>query len=201
MDGRIGWLPASVCHVAFAASPAMASPPRDRLMIDLRGIGDAVRAEAARRGITASQLARRALVSSLDASHAVARTLGSDGQTLDRSVGKLMLRMPQRHVDLLIFNAVALGLSYGEYVALLVEGSKLPAPIAERHADRAALLASNDQLAALSADLNVLAWLLGHGKGEEAAKYVRRLEAADAEVRRHLDRASAFIATTERNSS
>ena len=39
---------------------------RDRVTIDLRGIGDAVRAAAACRGMGVAQLVRRALVMSLD---------------------------------------------------------------------------------------------------------------------------------------
>lgn len=171
----------------------MASASRDRVTIDLRGIGEAARAAAAGQGVTVSQLARRALVASIDAGAAAVQAPGSDGQTLDRSVAKLMLRMPRAHAEALILSSHTLGLSYGEFVARLVEGSKLPQPSAEREADRAALMASNDQLAALSADLNALARLLSQGKHEQAQKYRQRLDTADAEVRCHLDRASTFI--------
>jgi glutathione S-transferase len=111
----------------------------------------------------------------------------------------LMLRMPRAHADALIPNAAELGLSYGEYVARLVEGSRLPQPTVEREADRAALLASNDELATLSADLNALARFLGRGSHEEAQKHRQRLETADAEVRRHLERASAFLGHAQRS--
>lgn len=177
----------------------MASASRDRVTIDLCGIGDAVRAAAAGHDITVSQLARRALVTSVERGGAAVQAPGSDGQTPDRSVAKLMLRMPRAHADALILNAADLGLSYGEYVARLVDGSKLPQPLREREADRAALLASNDQLAALSADLNALVRMLRHGSGEQAQKYRERLEAADTEVRCHLDRASAFIGHASRS--
>jgi hypothetical protein len=193
MDGRIGGPPASGCHPACLASHDMASASRDRVTIDLRDIGEAVRAAAAGQGITVSQLARRALVASVDGGRALVQTPASDGQTLDRSIAKLMLRMPRTHVEALILNAHALGLSYGEYVARLIEGSKLPQPSNEHEADRAALMASNDQLAALSADLNALARLLSQGTHEQAQKYRQRLETANAEVRCHLDRASALI--------
>jgi hypothetical protein len=199
MDGRIGWPPASGCHPACPASHDMASASRDRVTIDLRGIGDAVRAAAAGQGITVSQLARRALVASVEGGGAAVHAPGSDGQTPDRSVAKLMLRMPRIHADALILNAADLGLSYGEYVARLVEGSKLPQPLREREADRAALLASNDQLAALSADLNALVRMLRQGSSEQAQRYRERLEAADTEVRCHLDRASVFIGHTSRS--
>jgi hypothetical protein len=178
----------------------MASSSRDRVTIDLRGIGDAVRAAAACRGMGVSELVRRAVVMSLDlrASAAVApMKRGSDGQTPGQDpaqeTAKLTLRLPQAHADALMLNAGTLGLSYGEYVARLVDGSRLPQPVAERQADRAALLASNDQLATLSTDLVALVTLLRQAKVEQAMPYRDRLEAADAEIRRHLDRASALI--------
>ena len=92
-----------------------------------------------------------------------------------------------------MLNAAALGLSYGDYVGRLVAGSRLPQPLAERQADRAALLASNDGMAALSTDLVALVTLLRQAKVEQARPYRDRLETADTEIRRHLDRASALI--------
>ena len=178
----------------------MANPSRDRVTIDLRGIGDAVRAAAACRGMGVAQLVRRAVMMSLDlrATASVARSeLGSDGQTARNAVvqetAKLTLRLPQAHADALMLNAGALGLSYGDYVARLVDGRHLPQPLAERQADRGALLASNDRMAALSTDLVALVTLLRQAKVEQARPYRDRLETADAEIRRHLDRASALI--------
>jgi len=200
MDGRIGGPPVNGCHAASGARFDVASPSRDRVTIDLCGIGDAVRAAAACRGMGVAQLLRRALVMSLDlrATAAVsAMKRGSDGQTPDqvptRETAKLTLRIPQANADALMLNAGALGLSYGDYVARLVDGSRLPQPIAERQADREALLASNDRMAALSTDLVALVTLLRQAKVEQARPYRDRLEAADAEIRRHLDRASALI--------
>ena len=178
----------------------MASPSRDRVTIDLRGIGDAVRAAAACCGMGVAELVRRAVVMSLDlrATAAIApMERGSDGQTPGQAVAqetaKLTLRLPQTHADALMLNAGALGLSYGDYVARLVEGSRLPQPLAERRADRAALLASNDRMAALSTDLVALVTLLRQVKVEQARPYRDHLETADAEIRRHLGRASALI--------
>lgn len=178
----------------------MAGASRDRVTIDLRGIGDAVRAAAAVRGMGVAQLVRRALVISLDlrATAVVVPTdRGSDGQTPEqvptRETAKLTLRLSQAHADALMLNAGALGLSYGDYVGRLVAGSRLPQPVAERQADRAALLASNDRMAALSTDLVALVTLLRQVKVEQARPYRDRLETADAEIRRHLDRASALI--------
>jgi hypothetical protein len=105
----------------------------DRVTIDLRGIGDAVRAAAAVRGMGVAQIVRRALVMSLDlsATAAVAPTeRGSDGQTPDlvpaRETAKLTLRLTRAHADALMLNAGALGLSYRDYVGRLVAISPLP---------------------------------------------------------------------------
>jgi hypothetical protein len=188
------------CHAASGATFDVAGASRDRVTIDLRGIGDAVRAAAACRGMGVAQLVRRALVMTLDlrATATVApMTRGSDGQTPDqvptRETAKLTLRLSQAHADALMLNAGALGLSYGDYVGRLVAGSRLPQPLAERQADRAALLASNDRMAALSTDLVALVILLRQAKVEQARPYRDRLETADAEIRRHLDRVSALI--------
>ena len=200
MDGRIGGPPVNGCQAASDARFAMASPSRDRVTIDLRGIGDAVRAAASCRGMGVAQLVRRALVMSLDlraTATAAPTDKGSDGQTPDlvptRETAKLTLRLTRAHADALMLNAGALGLSYGDYVGRLVAGSRLPQPVAERQADRAALLASNDRMAALSTDLVALVALLRQVKVEQARPYRERLETADAEIRRHLDRASALI--------
>ena len=193
MDGRIGGPPVNGCQVASGARFDVASPSRDRVTIDLRGIGDAVRAAAACRGMGVAQLVRRAVVMSLELRETAAVAVGSDGQTPAQAMAKLTLRLPQAHAGALIVTAVALGLSYGEYVARLVDGSRLPQPIAERRADRAALLASNDRMAALSTDLVALVTLLRQAKVEQARPYRDRLETADTEIRRHLDRASALI--------
>ena len=193
MDGRIGGPPVNGCHAASGARFDVTGTSRDRVTIDLRGIGGAVRAAAASRGMGVAQLVRRAVVMSLDLHAAAAVAVGSDGQTPPQAMAKLTLRLPQAHADALIVNAVSLGLSYGEYVARLVDGSRLPQPLAERQADRAALLTSNDRMATLSTDLVALVTLLRQSKVEQARPYRDRLETADAEIRRHLDRASALI--------
>jgi hypothetical protein len=48
-------------------------------------------------------------------------------------------------------------------------------------------------MATLSTDLVALVTLLRQVKVEQARPYRDRLETADAEIRRHLDRASALI--------
>ena len=171
----------------------MAGTPRDRVIIDLRGIGDAVRSAAAQRRTTVAHLARQALLSTIAASEPAAEPLGSDCPTPSLSTSKLTLRLSQPHADVLIVNAAGLGLSYGEYVARLVNRTPLPRPAAERAADRAALLKSSDQLAALSADLNAFMRLLQGGSSAEAEKVRHRIETVAVDIRGHLDLASKLM--------
>lgn len=165
---------------------------RDRVTIDLRGIGEAVRSAASTRGLGVAQLVRRAIVESLALDQPIAAVVR--GWPASRAtMAKLTLRLPQREAEALVLNAGALGMSYGEYVAKLVSGSRLPQPIAERAADRAALLAACDQLAALSTDLNAFVRLLGAGKHAELEPYRERIRTVDAEARRQLDRMAKFL--------
>ena len=166
--------------------------PRDRVIIDLRGIGDAVRSTASRRNITVAHLARQALVAAVGANEPTVAP-GSDSPTPCFSTAKVTLRMPQPYVDALIVNAVGLGLSYGEYVARLISSRPLPRPSAERGADRAALRASNDHLAVLSADLNAFMRLLRSGDSAGVEKYRQRIQTVDTDIRHHLNLASKFM--------
>jgi ParB family transcriptional regulator, chromosome partitioning protein len=188
------WLPAIGRHAVCAVGQAaMAGASRDRVTIDLRVIGDAVRGTAAARGMGVAQLVRRALVESLDLQAPVGGISESDGQTPGDAVTKMTLRLPQSHAEALALGATTLGLSYGEYVAKLVGGGRLPQPCVERAADRAALLDASDKLAMLSTDLNAFVRLLGAGKRAEAEPYRDRIRFADAEVKRQLDRMAKFL--------
>jgi len=170
----------------------MAPPSRDRVGVDLRGIGDSVRAAARARHCTVAAFARDALVEALGRTSTLPHCIAEVGRA---EIVKLSLRMRQHEAEALILSAGGLGLSYGEYVARLVTQTPLPMPAAERAADRAALMASSDNLAALSVDLAAFMRLLRTGKSAEAEKYRRRIEAVDLEIRRHLDRVSALIAS------
>ena len=81
MDGRIGGPPVNGCHAACGVRLDVAGTSRDRVTIDLRGIGDAVRAAAACRGMGVAQLVRRAVVMSLDLHATATVAVGSNGQT------------------------------------------------------------------------------------------------------------------------
>lgn len=175
----------------------MAGSSRDRVTIDLRGIGDAVRTAAVGRGQTVAAFARQALVASTGPQALAIERLDLPASP-SRSVAKLHLRMDEREAEVLILKARALGLSYGEYVGRLVTGTPLPAPVAQRDADRTALRRSCDQLAALAGDINALIRLIRLAKGAEAARqFGDCMRGLEADVRRHIDLASRLVAHPE----
>ena len=171
----------------------MASPSRDRVTIDLRGIGDAVRASARARHTTIAALARDALVETVKLPLPIA-DLAAGGAGTQPEIVKLTLRLPVPAAELLVYNAAALGLSYGAYVARLVAGTPLPLPAADREADRTALLLHCDRLAQWAVDLHSLTRLLRAGCLELALKDLASSNAVAADVRRHLDLASSLLA-------
>jgi hypothetical protein len=176
----------------------MARSPRDRVAIDLRGIGDAVRSAAAGRGLTLAAFSREALVAAAGPLPLMIERL--DGPTTQsRRTTKLHLRMRECEAEALVANARLLGLSYGEYVGRLVAGKPLPAPVAQSAEDRAALRASSDNLAALAGDINSLVRLIREVKGGEAARlFAERMRGLEADVRRHIDLASELVAKLEK---
>ena len=170
----------------------MTRASRDRVGVDLRGIGDAVRAAARARQITIAAVAREALVEALGRPPTLPEVIAAEFGRAE--IVKLTLRLREPEAEALILNAAGLGLSYGEYVARLVRQTPRPMPAAARAADRAALMASSDNLAALSVDLAAIMRLLRMGKSAEVERYRRRFETVDLDIRRHLDRVSALIA-------
>jgi hypothetical protein len=181
------------CHCDGQWHGVMATRSRDRVTIDLCGIGDAARAAAGARGATLAVFARQALIASLPADAATllphAEPHGDAGVAV-----KLSVRLSPGDSANLATQAALLGLSQARLIALLIRHAELPRPAATRAPDLAALRASTDQLAALSGDLQQFMRLLRRGDGEAAERYRARIEAVDGDIRVHLDRASAFLA-------
>jgi hypothetical protein len=175
----------------------MARSSRDRVTIDLRGIGDGVRAAAVARERTIAAFAREALVAASALQSRAMGCLELQAQRPHRTT-KLHLRMNEHEAEALVANARTLGLSYGEYVGRLVVGSPLPAPAAQRDVDRAALRESSDNLAVLAGDINSVIRLIRLNKASEAARdFGERMRGLEADVRRHIDLASRLVADLE----
>ena len=168
---------------------------RDRLTVDLRGIGSAVKAEADARHLTLAAFARMALVSSLKQTVDDARSTHPSGDDDGQTV-KLTLRLPIRQAHWLVEHARAAGLSYGTFVASVIDGAPCPGSLAE--AVRA-LTESTDQMAALARDLKEGARLLGAARIEETRRYRQQLVVLFDEVRQHLRLTSALAGEVRRS--
>ena len=170
----------------------MAVSGRDRVGVDLRGIGDAVRAAGRDRQVTLATFARDAIVQALRSPAPFAEPpIGIDSS--EQQTVKITLRLKACDADVFVLKSAALGLSYGSFVARLVRGTPLPALAVDRAADRAVLLKSTDRLALLALDLNGLTRLLRAGM-DDAERERHSMMAIAADVRRHLDLASKVLA-------
>jgi hypothetical protein len=134
---------------------------RDRVTVDLRGIRPQLQAQAAKRQMTTAALVRRAVLAMIDDVPCDADDSGSIDSASGTAVVKVTLRLPVAHAVLLASRARRADVSQGSYVARLIDGTPAQ-PRAPNHAQAvAALMASTDRLAALSADLNAFIRLLG----------------------------------------
>jgi hypothetical protein len=167
---------------------------RDRVTVDLRGLGLAAKEQAAARKLTLAAFARMAIVEKLKATTDKAETpeLGcsDDGPSV-----KLTLRLPMREASWLVEHARAAGLSYGTFLASVIDGSPCPGSLAE--AVRS-LTESTDQMAGLSRDLNALMRFLAGAKLEETRKYRQQVSVLFDEVRRHMRLTSALAGEVRR---
>ena len=177
----------------------MARRSRDRVTIDLCGIGDAARAAAQARDTMLAVFARQALIAALPSG---ASALLPNAEPRGEVAGtiKLSVRLSPDDSAVLATQAALLGLSQARLIALLIRRAELPRRSIERDADRAALRASTEQLATLSVDLQQFMRLLRHG-APAVERYRQRIESADTDIRAHLACASAFLADGHRGAS
>lgn len=169
----------------------MASPSRDRVTIDLRGIGPSVRAAASARRLRLAAYARLVLA---EASNQAAAPLPPASSIAHAdALTKITLRLDTIDAELLLLGSAQLGLSYGAFVGRLLRGTPLPAPSADRAKDRNALIVSSDHLATLVADLASLIRMLKRFDGDGTVRYGAAAEALMTDVRRHLELASRVV--------
>jgi hypothetical protein len=174
-----------------------AAAMRDRVTVDLRGIRPQLQAQAARRQMTAAALVRRAVMAMIDDTRCDADDSGSIDGASGTSVVKVTLRLPVAHAVLLASRARRADVSQGSYVARLIDGTPAQ-PRAPNHAQAvAALMASTDRLAALSADLNAFTRLLGRLPLSELEPYRASIRSLVGDVRVHLASAAALVAALQ----
>ena len=170
----------------------MTESSRDRISVDLQGLKPALLASAQTRGISPSELIRKALATALDrlaptcTEHAGAVRCGPRV--------RVSLRLEAEQAAALHATARAAGLSAGDCVTALLAGAFRVAA-GERPSDQAAALtASCSVLTSLNRDLRHLTLLLSRGSVEAARQYRDRLDEVDRQVRAHLQLAAAVLA-------
>lgn len=122
-----------------------------------------------------------------------------DWSPIDRAADtqaiKVTLRMSGSHAVTLASRARAADVSQGTFVARLIDDTPAQ-PLAPDHTQAvAALMASTDRLAALSADLNAFMRLLGRAQRSELEPYRASLRSLADDVRVHLEAAAALVAS------
>jgi hypothetical protein len=184
----------------------VASDARERVTIDLRGLGTALQARAMAEHSTSAAIARRALVAWLQSPVAQAELFAQAATPLSAPAGlqspapadgaptKVTLRLPAHQGRDLAGRARQAGVTQGAYVAGLLNGLA-PSPQAPDHGQAVtALLASTDQLAVLAADINGFMRALRRGSAAELEPYRASVMSLVGDVRAHLAAAARLMA-------
>jgi hypothetical protein len=164
--------------------------------VDLRGVGERLRAQAAARRMSTGAFVRRAVMLQLDDTEDEVESL-VPLPVPAAPVVKLTLRVSAAHAVALARLARQTDTSQGAYVAGLLDGMPAAPMPPDRSDAIAALVASTDQLAALGADISALTRFLRQANVPAAAQYRQRIDDLFVEVRQHLKQAAdLFTAVT-----
>jgi hypothetical protein len=181
--------------LASARSKPGRGNARDRVCVDLRGLGDRLRAQAQRQHTTPAALTRRAVLLLLDD-----RPSGEDPAVATpvdapaRGVVKVTLRVTGADAASLAKRARAADMSQGDYVSSLLDGVAPAATPADHASAVRALMASTDRVAALSADLNAFLRVLSRASVPQLEPYRASITSLTQDVRQHLANAAALVA-------
>ena len=171
----------------------MTRHPRERVTIDLRGIGPRLHAHAAARGRTTASVVRAAVVAMLDAEGA-SEEPGVGAERVDARAVKVTVRMGAWDAVRLGHCARKAGVSQGIYLAGLLDGVPSGPRSIDHGAAVAALADSTQKVAAMSADIHGFLRLMRNFKANEAEKYRATLMSLSNDVRLHLEVASRLMA-------
>jgi len=167
--------------------------PRERVTIDLRGIGRRLHAHAAVRGKTTASVVRSAVVAMLDAEGA-SEEPSAGLEPVDARTVKLTVRLGILHAVRLAHSARRAGVSQGVYLAGLLDGAPPSLRPVDHGAAVAALADSTQKVAAMSTDIHGFLRLMRDAKAGEAEKYRATLMSLSKDVRLHLELASRLMA-------
>jgi hypothetical protein len=171
----------------------MTRPPRERVTIDLRGIGPRLHAHAAARGKTTAATVRAAVVAMLDADGSP-HSSSAVADSIDVRVLKVTVRLGVLYAVRLARCARRADVSQGTYVEGLLDGLPLSPRSVDHGGAVAALADSTQKVAAMSADIHGFIRLMRNAKPGEAEKYRVGLMSLSKDVRQHLEVASRLMA-------
>jgi hypothetical protein len=166
----------------------MATAPRDRITVDLKGAGRRLHECASSHGLTVAAFARRALLLSAQEPPDPA----SVQTRRSASCVKVTLRLPAEQARVLADRAGMADVSQGSYVAELLKGAPPIHTSADLRDALRALAQSCDLLSTISTDLNSI--VRGMQRSGSASAHLARINALDADLRRHLVLASTTLA-------
>jgi hypothetical protein len=172
---------------------AVSRRPRDRVTVDLRGIGSRLQGHAAAQGKSVAALVRGAVVAMLDSSGCDI-ALASGSEPIDSRVVKVTLRVGALHAAGLADRARSAEVSQGTYVAALLDGIAASPRPADHGGAIAALADSTQKVAAMSADIHAFIRLIRNVNSDEAQKYRAVLMSLSQDMRLHLQVASRLMA-------
>lgn len=171
----------------------MGTSQRERVTVDLRGLGAWLHAQAAARHVTAASLMRQALLASLDDASVEPVPAGTRREP-GRHPVKLTLRLSAAHARNLSARARAADSSLGGYVAGLLEGVP-PVPLPLDHTEAVLKLSqSTDRLARLNADLITFIRSLDASGRPVVPQYRLNVTKLIDIVREHLAESAALVA-------
>ena len=171
----------------------MTRHPRERVTIDLRGIGPRLHAHAAARGKTTAATVRAAVVAMLDADGGP-HSSSPVADSIDARVVKVTVRLGVLYAVRLARCARRADVSQGTYVEGLLDGLPLSPRSVDHGGAVAALADSTQKVAAMSADIHGFIRLMRNAKPGEAEKYRVGLMSLSKDVRQHLEVASRLMA-------
>lgn len=171
----------------------MARRARERVTVDLRGVGPRLQAQAAASGRTMASVVRAAVLTLLDAEgglHEPDRAF----ELIDAHVVKVTVRLGAAHAVRLALAARRVGVSQGTYVAGLLDGTPPLTRAADHDTAVAALTDSTQKMAAMSSDIHALIRFVSRGSMAEAEKYHASFTSLSGDLRTHLEIASRVLA-------
>lgn len=171
----------------------MATSSRDRISVDLRGLGVKLTSRADAMGMSPSAFVRTAVIHELERCGGDALCDCKRGGAAGGRHARLCLRMKPAHASLIVAAAGRAGMSLGSYVGGLAAG--VPAITLSGYQDHVrALRTSTAELATLSRHVHRMCELLRHGDLPQARDNRDMLDRMAGDVRAHLRLAAEMLA-------